>query len=129
LGLLGGTPAKGTVSVQDLDGFGEAAVAPASSSVKPSDRWAPASPASRSRRPPERRVTATVQDGLWTLWWPAGSFTNSGDQQILAKTIDKATITWTTADGTTYTPSGDKISGTSGLQVPSGTASTGPTAK
>ena len=38
-------------------------------------------------------------------------------------------LTWKTADGTTYTASGGKISGTNGLQVPSGTASTGPTAK
>jgi hypothetical protein len=32
----------------------------------------------------------------------------------------------TSSNGTTYTVSGDKVSGTNGLKVPSGTASTAP---
>ncbi|MGH3294477.1 MAG: hypothetical protein ACRDP7_22010, partial [Trebonia sp.] len=44
------------------------------------------------------KVTATVQDGLWSLWWP-GSLTRSGDNL----NIDKATLTWKTADGISHT--------------------------
>jgi hypothetical protein len=39
-----------------------------------------------------------------------------------------ATLTWKTAGGTTYTIAGDKVSGTNGLKVPPGTATTGATA-
>jgi hypothetical protein len=38
----------------------------------------------------------------------AGSFGNLGDQQILIKTIEKATITWTTVDGTSHAIRGEK---------------------
>lgn len=55
------------------------------------------------------KVTATVQNGLWSLWWPAGSFSSSSDQKILSDTIDKATLTWTTADGTSPTVTAGSI--------------------
>ena len=39
------------------------------------------------------------------------------------------TLTWTTADGTSYAAPDNKVSGSNGLKVPAGTASTGATPK
>jgi hypothetical protein len=38
-------------------------------------------------------ITATVQDGFWSLWWPPSPPNGPFD----------ATVTWTTADGTSHT--------------------------
>ena len=64
-------------------------------------------------------IPAKVQNGVWTALWPSKS---ENDTRSL-------TLTWTTADGTTYTAAGDKVSGSNGLKVPAGTASTRATAK
>jgi hypothetical protein len=50
------------------------------------------------------------------------SFGNLGDQQILIKTIEKATITWTTADGTSRTVPAESIS-RGGIPIDPGTKS------
>jgi hypothetical protein len=62
-------------------------------------------------------ITATVQDGLWSLWWPPSrSYGDLG-----------ATVTWTTADGASHTGSLTSISADSqkpavGIGKPSATA-------
>ena len=38
-------------------------------------------------------ITATVQDGFWSLWWPPSPSNGPFD----------ATVTWTTADGASRT--------------------------
>jgi len=37
-------------------------------------------------------ITATVQDGFWSVWWPSRSYGDRG-----------GTVTWTTADGASHT--------------------------
>jgi hypothetical protein len=62
------------------------------------------------------KFTAKAQNGWWTLFWiPRDKSTGDATH---------VTLTWTTTDGTTYTAAGDKVSGTNGLKVPAGTAST-----
>lgn len=69
---------------------------------------------------PGEKIPAKVQNGFWTAVWQSGN--NLMDTR-------HATLTWTTADGTTYTAASDKVSGSNGLKVPSGTASTTAAAK
>jgi hypothetical protein len=40
-----------------------------------------------------RTITATVQDGFWSLWWPPSHSNGPFD----------GTVTWTTADGASHT--------------------------
>ncbi|MGH3212560.1 MAG: hypothetical protein ACRDNO_32825, partial [Trebonia sp.] len=63
------------------------------------------------------KIPAKVQNGFWTAVWQSGS--NPMETRY-------ATLTWTTAGGASYTAAGDKVSGTNGLKVPSGTSSTAP---
>jgi hypothetical protein len=46
-------------------------------------------------------ITATVQDGFWSLWWPPSRSNGPFD----------ATVTWTTADGASHTADIDSIEG------------------
>jgi hypothetical protein len=64
----------GTIS----EAFGEAGSDVTGVSVKPIGR---------------ETITATVQDGFWSAWWPASSSAGPFD----------ATVTWTTADGASHT--------------------------
>jgi len=102
--LTGGSPANGTVTVQQLLGSGGTdgrsgsfLIGQAFGQVGAGVTGVTLTTASGEK------ITATVQNGLWSLWWPAGSFGSSSDQKILSDTIDKATITWTTAGGISHT--------------------------
>jgi hypothetical protein len=66
---------------------------------------------------PDTSGTATERSPV-TLW-PSKS---ENDTRSL-------TLTWTTADGTSYAAPDNKVSGSNGLKVPAGTASTGATPK
>jgi hypothetical protein len=66
-----------------------------------------------------QKITAKVQNGLWTALWPSKPSKSNYD---FIKTA-----TWTTSNGTTYTVSGNKF--TNGLKVPASAVVTGPTAK
>ena len=108
--LVGGPPAKGTVSVQQLLGSGGSGGRAGSFLIGQAFGQVGAGVTSVTLTTAAgEKITATVQDGLWSLWWPAGSFGSSTDQKILGETIDKATITWTTADGTSHAVSAKSI--------------------
>ena len=108
--LVGGTPAKGTVSVQQLLGSGGSGGRAGSFLIGQAFGQVGAGVTGVTLTTAAgEKITATVQDGLWSLWWPAGSFGSSTDQKILGETIDKATITWTTADGTSHAVSAKSI--------------------
>jgi hypothetical protein len=54
------------------------------------------------------KIPAKVQNGIWTALWPSKSENDTLHM----------TLTWTTSNGTSYTASGDKVSGNNGLKVP-----------
>jgi hypothetical protein len=47
-----------------------------------------------------KTITATVQDGFWSLWWPPSPSNGPFD----------GTVTWTTADGASHTAALTSIS-------------------
>lgn len=108
--LVGGTPASGTVSIQQLLGSGGSGGRSGSFLIGQAFGQVGAGVTGVTLTTAAgEKITATVQDGLWSLWWPAGSFGSSTDQKILGETIDRATITWTTADGTSHAVSAKSI--------------------